>query len=76
MKNDSQEIFLKKYWEEKPMFQAWGDYVQKYIFEKLKEMNEDLSKIIKIQSSPRVKAEDSIIAKAFFRKIMMTHMNK
>ncbi len=68
MKNDSQEIFLKKYREEKPMFQAWGDYVQKYICEKLKEMNEDLSKIIKIQSSPRVKAEDSIIAKAFFRK--------
>ena len=53
MKNDSQEIFLKKYREEKPMFQAWGDYVQKYICEKLKEMNEDLSKIIKIQSSPR-----------------------
>lgn len=68
MKNDSQEAFLKKYREEKPMFQAWGDYVQKYIYDKLRETNEDISKIIKIQCSPRVKAEDSIIAKAFFRK--------
>ena len=36
MKNDSQEIFLKKYREEKPMFQAWGEKKKKYIFEKLK----------------------------------------
>lgn len=68
MKNDIQKAFLKKYREEKPMFQAWGNYVQKYIYEQLESTYGETSKIIKIKCDPRVKDEDSIIAKAFFRK--------
>ncbi len=68
MKNDSKEEFLKKYEQEKPMFDAWGHYVQKYIYDKLEKSNTDIEKIIKIKSDPRVKDNDSIIAKAFLRK--------
>lgn len=68
MKNDSQETFLKRYEDEKPMFDAWGNYVQKYIYSELEKTTKDISKIIKIKCDPRVKDNDSIIAKAFFRK--------
>lgn len=68
MKNDSKEEFLKKYEEEKPMFVAWGNYVQEYIYNELGKSSEDISKIIKIKCDPRIKDNDSIIAKAFFRK--------
>lgn len=68
MKNDEQEIFLKKYTEEKPMYDAWGNYVQNYIYEKLQAQHEDISKMIKIKCNPRIKDNASIIAKAFFRK--------
>lgn len=68
MKIDEREAFLKKYEEEKPMFETWGKYVQNYIYEKLKLQHEDISKIIKIKCEPRVKEDASIIAKAFLRK--------
>lgn len=68
MKNDAREQFLVKYRSEKPMYEAWGNYVQRYIYEKIKEENEDISKLIKLKCEPRVKNEESIIAKAFFRK--------
>ena len=68
MKNDTPEIFLKRYEEEKPMFKAWGNYVQKYIYNELKKDSKDISKIIKIECGPRIKDNNSIIAKAFLRK--------
>lgn len=68
MKNDTQEIFLKRYGEEKPMFKAWGYYVKKNVYIELGKINTDISKIIKIECEPRIKGNDSIIAKAFFRK--------
>lgn len=68
MKNDNKEEFLKKYEQEKPMFDAWGHYVQKYIYDELEKSNTDIERIIKIKSEPRVKGNDSIIAKAFLRK--------
>lgn len=68
MKNRDHDLFLEKYTLEKPMFSAWGNYVQQYIFAKLETDYGDISKLIKIKCQPRVKDDDSIIAKAFFRK--------
>ena len=50
------------------MFATWGKYVQEYIYNELGKSSEDISKIIKIKCEPRIKDNDSIIAKAFFRK--------
>lgn len=68
VQDDAQEKFLRRYREDIPMYQAWGDYVQKKIYENLHMSEEEISKIIKVKSEPRVKGTNSIIAKAFFRK--------
>ena len=59
--------FIERYELKKPMYQAWGEYIKEFILGKLKEQGYNEDAIIKIPVNVRVKSNDSIIAKAFFR---------
>lgn len=58
--------FRKKYQNEKASYQAWGEYVKETIISALREEGKT-ENILKIPVCPRVKDEDSIIAKAYYR---------
>lgn len=58
--------FREKYRDEKHLYQAWGQYVKEVIVNALQEKGESYG-ILKLPVSPRVKEEDSIVAKAFYR---------
>lgn len=65
----NEQEFLAKYRTEKTMFQKWGEFVTQTIIEKLKlKLEYDYYKVIQIEPSPRIKTEESIITKAFYRK--------
>jgi len=66
MKN--REDFIKQYELEKPMYEAWGNYVKNTIMNRLKSVFDDIDKVIKIPVNVRVKNTDSIVEKAFYRK--------
>ncbi len=59
--------FEARYEAEKPMYSAWGKYVYTHIIEQLNMNKQEIDKLIKIRVDPRVKSNDSIISKAFFR---------
>lgn len=70
MKNKiSIEEFVELYKSEMPMYKAWGKCVKKNIYNSLMEHQYDIDKFIKIPIEPRVKDIDSIIEKAFIRKV-------
>ena len=60
--------FLELYKKEKPMYEAWGDYVTNYIDQKLHIGEPAYERIVKIPVKPRVKEEGSLVQKAFVRK--------
>lgn len=59
--------FLKKYESEKHLFEAWGNFVSKKIVEALNSNGIDGSRFLKINALTRLKAPNSLIAKAFYR---------
>lgn len=60
--------FIERYRQEKDMYMEWGTYVCNYIVKKIKEKyKKEYYKIIKIKPEPRLKEEDSIIEKAYYR---------
>jgi putative GTP pyrophosphokinase len=66
----NQVQFIEKYQSEIPIFQAWGNYVNRYILDSLIKTLGNTKKVelfLKIPPSPRIKDFDSIISKAFFR---------
>ncbi len=68
MKNRiGEKEFEQLYLKEKPMYEAWGNYLKTYILSKLKEKYMDLDKILKLPVSCRTKELTSLIAKAFYR---------
>ena len=60
--------FLELYRQEKPIFQAWGEYLIKDINAELQSSGIDTNVFLKIPVIARVKDENSIIAKAFLRQ--------
>ena len=60
--------FLELYRQEKPFFQAWGEYLIKDINAELQSSGIDINAFLKIPVIARVKDENSIIAKAFLRQ--------
>jgi ppGpp synthetase/RelA/SpoT-type nucleotidyltranferase len=62
--------FVKRYEAEKPVFEAWGQYVNDFILTTLSS-NLDGSPVdyfLKVPAGVRVKETDSIVAKAFYRQ--------
>lgn len=60
--------FIERYRQEKDMYMEWGTYVCNYIVKKIKKKyKKEYYKIIKIKPEPRLKEEDSIIEKAYYR---------
>jgi putative GTP pyrophosphokinase len=66
----NEQEFLKKYDSEKPIFKAWGAFVNQTIYSALISRFGDDEKVklfLRIQPEPRIKSDKSIISKAFFR---------
>jgi len=61
-------VFLEKWRLEKPMYEAWGDMVVHTIKNKLQDQQiDDLDSFFKIPVKARLKAENSLLDKAFRR---------
>lgn len=60
--------FLNRFHQDKPMLKAWGNYVTDMIKSSLEMEYPDLySKMLQIPPAARLKTDDSIIQKAFYR---------
>nr|AXB84833.1 RelA/SpoT [Clostridium butyricum] len=59
--------FLKCYEEEKKYLIEWGKYISEYILKQLERENINVDKFLKINVTPRLKDNNSIIEKAFYR---------
>ena len=67
----SETEFIEKYELEKPILKMWGQFVKDTIDAELIAIygsTEAFTNKVKISTSPRVKANQSILAKAFYRK--------
>lgn len=68
MKNNiTQNDFLERYKTDRPMYEAWGNYLKAYIIKEISKRYMNLDKVLKVPVSCRTKEIDSLIAKAFFR---------
>ncbi|MEF1255215.1 GTP pyrophosphokinase [Vibrio sp. M260112] len=63
----NQAEFLEKWNQEKPMYQAWGDFVVYEITRELEQKGYDISTFLKQPAKARVKSNESLIDKAFYR---------
>src|SRR5471030_387867 len=60
--------FLQRWHSEQAMYKAWGKYIIDFISSALVDCRQkDLNKFLKIPASSRVKEDDSLIDKAFYR---------
>jgi len=59
--------FLKKWWDERASYEAWGGFVTQEILAQLHDTGVDLRTFLKVPATPRLKADDSLIDKAFYR---------
>jgi putative GTP pyrophosphokinase len=58
------ELLEQRYHEERPIYEAWGEYVTDEIIRRLGQRWESM---IRIPPAPRTKAVDSLIGKAYYR---------
>ncbi|RAH17862.1 RelA/SpoT domain-containing protein, partial [Vibrio vulnificus] len=63
----SKETFLEQWLNDKPMYEAWGKFVTSKILEQLVSKGYNVSSYLKQPAIPRVKEDDSLIDKAFYR---------
>lgn len=59
--------FRSRWQQEKSLYETWGDYVSNSIQRALANQGIDLGTFLKVQVTPRVKLENSLIDKAFYR---------
>lgn len=59
--------FRSRWQEEKSLYKIWGDYVSNSIHQALVNQGIDLATFLKVHVTPRVKLENSLIDKAFYR---------
>lgn len=64
----NQQDFLKKWNSEIPMYTAWGRFVTSVICKEIKESGRDINNFLKQNPKPRVKDENSLLDKAFYRE--------
>lgn len=64
----NEEEFLQKWEQEKSMYKAWGDFVTSKICEKIISSGRHLDKFLKQKPTPRLKNNNSLVDKAFYRK--------
>lgn len=71
MKNKvTEKEFIERYKFERPVFEAWGNYLKEYIMRELKNEYVNLDKILKVPVSCRTKDIESLVTKAFYRNKM------
>lgn len=63
--NESQ--FLAKWEAEKPLYEAWGEFVVTTIESELEKLGRNLSVFLKIPATYRLKENKSLVDKAFYR---------
>ncbi|WP_017443923.1 GTP pyrophosphokinase [Gayadomonas joobiniege] len=59
--------FLAKWQEDKPVYDAWGKFVVAEICSSLESVNKELGTFLKIPAKHRLKDDQSLIDKAFYR---------
>lgn len=64
----NQKDFLEKWHSEVPIYEAWGQYIISKILESLEKQNINKETFLKIPTKERIKADQSILDKAFTRK--------
>lgn len=63
----NQTEFLDKWHSEKLVYQAWGDFVVSKVNSSIKSLGHNLSSYVKITPFARIKDDNSLIDKAFYR---------
>lgn len=64
----NQDAFLSKWQTEKPIYQAWGQFIVSKIQESLEKQNNiDVTSFLKIPAKERTKQDQSLLDKAFTR---------
>ena len=59
--------FRSRWQKEKSLYETWGDYVSNSIQGAITNQGIDLSTFLKVQVTTRVKLENSLVDKAFYR---------
>ena len=63
----NEQEFLDKWHQERGMYEAWGKYVVSAICESLEQSHIDLKCFLKLDCIPRLKGDQSLLDKAFYR---------
>lgn len=63
-----EEEFKAKWHNDKPVYQAWGDYIVARISDELSSRGKDVNVFLKVPAKSRLKDDSSLIDKAFNRK--------
>lgn len=63
----NEDEFLKKWMNDKPIYEAWGNFIQNEVQRQLCEIGKDLNSFLKVPVKYRLKDDKSIIDKAFHR---------
>ncbi|MDX2007088.1 MAG: RelA/SpoT domain-containing protein [Meiothermus sp.] len=73
----NEQEFRQQYERDKPIFQAWGNFIKKTLENKIEEMLRDdersLYEFVKVPVSPRLKDDTKLVEKAFYRKDKKYH---
>ena len=64
---DRENEFINRYRREKNIYLQWGNYVKLFIENFLRQNHLSLDEILKMSAEPRLKQEDSLVSKAFYR---------
>lgn len=64
----NEEEFKARWHNDKPVYQAWGDYVVAKISNELTSLGKDVNVFLKVPAKTRLKDDSSLIDKAFNRK--------
>lgn len=65
----TEEEFLERWYQERPLVEAWGKFVAQKLMQEISPLVAPLSAdiFVRMPASPRVKGEGSILTKAFYR---------
>lgn len=63
----TEQEFRDRWNSDKPLYEAWGDFIVSTILGKLREKGKDPDVLVKIPPKYRLKTDESLIDKAFYR---------
>ena len=64
----SQDEFMKQWEQDKSVYDSWGDYIVRSVVKKVASNEHEPYEFFKIQPSHRLKDDNSLIDKAFYRE--------